>query len=93
MGSQSYIVRGLGNPESFMSCSHGAGRRMSRHEALRRFSREDLMRQTEGVECRKDRHVVDEIPSAYKDIEEIIRLQSDLVTVEARLKQMICVKG
>ncbi|MDQ2978611.1 MAG: RtcB family protein, partial [Acidobacteriota bacterium] len=77
----------------FDSAPHGAGRAMSRTEARRRFSREDLEAQTAGVECRKDAGVVDEIPSAYKPIEEVIRKSSDLVEVVARLKQIVCVKG
>lgn len=93
MGSSSYVVRGLGNREAFDSAPHGAGRAMSRTEAKRRFSREDLEAQTAGVECRKDAGVVDEIPSAYKPIEEVIRKSSDLVEVVARLKQVVCVKG
>jgi tRNA-splicing ligase RtcB len=93
MGSPSFIVQGLGNEESYCSCAHGAGRRMSRHEAKRRFKREDLIRQTSGIECRKDKGVLDEIPSAYKDIEEVLDCQQDLVKIEARLKQLICIKG
>ncbi|HEY8373977.1 MAG TPA: RtcB family protein [Pseudonocardiaceae bacterium] len=93
MGTASYIVRGLGNPESFCSASHGAGRRMSRNQARKRFTAEDLARQTAGVECRKDAGVVDEIPSAYKDIDQVIANQSDLVEVVAKLRQIVCVKG
>jgi tRNA-splicing ligase RtcB len=93
MGTQSFIVRGLGNPDSFESASHGAGRRMSRHQARKRFSAADLERQTRGVECRKDRGVVDEIPGAYKDIHEVMARQSDLVEVVHTLKQVLCVKG
>jgi tRNA-splicing ligase RtcB (3'-phosphate/5'-hydroxy nucleic acid ligase) len=93
MGTGSFIVRGLGNPESFESAPHGAGRRMSRGEARRRFTREDLEKQTEGVECRKDTGVLDEIPGAYKPIGEVIENSSDLVEVVARLKQVVCVKG
>jgi len=93
MGSSSFIVRGLGNREAFESAPHGAGRAMSRSEAKRRFSREDLETQTAGIECRKDAGVVDEIPSAYKPIEEVIEKSSDLVEVVARLKQIVCVKG
>jgi tRNA-splicing ligase RtcB len=93
MGARSYIVRGLGNPESFESCSHGAGRLMSRNEAKRRFSIDDHIKATAGVECRKDAGVVDEIPAAYKDIDEVIREQDDLVEVVAKLKQVVCVKG
>jgi len=93
MGTGSYIVRGLGNREAFESAPHGAGRRMSRNEAKRRFTKEDLERQTEGVECRKDRGVLDEIPAAYKPIGEVIEKSSDLVEVVAGLKQIVCVKG
>jgi tRNA-splicing ligase RtcB len=93
MGTGSYIVRGLGNPDSFESASHGAGRRMSRNKARKQFTEADLAEQTAGVECRKDRGVVDEIPAAYKDIDEVIRNQDDLVEVVAKLKQVICVKG
>ncbi|MER6915730.1 RtcB family protein [Streptomyces sp. NPDC000594] len=93
MGTGSYIVRGLGNEKSFNSASHGAGRRMSRNQAKRHFSVEDLAEQTRGVECRKDAGVVDEIPGAYKRIEQVIDQQRDLVEVVAKLKQVICVKG
>lgn len=93
MGTRSYIVRGLGNPESFNSCSHGAGRSMSRGQAKRKFTIEDLKEQTKGVECRKDIDVLDEIPGAYKKIEEVMAEQSDLVEVVAELKQVLCVKG
>ncbi|MBD0709124.1 MULTISPECIES: RtcB family protein [unclassified Streptomyces] len=93
MGTGSYIVKGLGNEASFNSASHGAGRRMSRSEAKRRFSTRDLEEQTRGVECRKDSGVVDEIPGAYKPIEQVIEQQRDLVEVVAKLKQVICVKG
>jgi len=93
MGAKSFIVRGLGNSASYCSCSHGAGRRMSRGEAKRRFSRHDLAAQTEGVECRKDGGVLDEIPGAYKDIDEVMSNQSDLVEVVHTLKQVLCVKG
>ncbi|MFD7922941.1 RtcB family protein [Streptomyces sp. NPDC059740] len=93
MGTESYIVRGLGNEDSFNSASHGAGRRMSRNAAKRRFSTRDLEDQTRGVECRKDSGVVDEIPSAYKPIGQVMENQQDLVQVVAKLKQVICVKG
>lgn len=93
MGTGSYIVRGLGNPDSFESASHGAGRRMSRNKARKKFTEADLATQTAGVECRKDAGVVDEIPAAYKDIDEVIRHQEDLVEVVAKLKQVICIKG
>ncbi|MFJ7903588.1 RtcB family protein [Streptomyces sp. NPDC096198] len=93
MGTGSYIVKGLGNEKSFNSASHGAGRRMSRNAAKRRFTAKDLEEQTRGVECRKDSGVVDEIPGAYKPIEQVIEQQGDLVQVVARLKQIVCVKG
>jgi tRNA-splicing ligase RtcB len=93
MGTGSYIVRGLGNTDAYCSASHGAGRRMSRAKARKSFSVADLAEQTSGVECRKDAGVVDEIPGAYKDLDEVIRAQSDLVEVVAHLKQVICVKG
>jgi tRNA-splicing ligase RtcB len=93
MGAKSYIVRGKGNPESFCSCSHGAGRRMSRTEAKRRFNRFDLAQQTQGIECRKDGGVVDEIPAAYKDIDQVMANQQDLVEVVHTLRQVICIKG
>ncbi|MBE0626811.1 MAG: RtcB family protein [Burkholderiales bacterium] len=93
MGARSYIVRGKGNPESFDSCAHGAGRRMSRTAANKQFSAADLVRQTEGVVCRKDKGVVDEIPGAYKDIDTVMANQSDLVEVLHTLKQVVCVKG
>ena len=93
MGARSYIVRGKGNPESFMSCSHGAGRAMSRAEAKRRFTVEEHKRMTEGVECRKDADVIDETPAAYKPIEAVMAAQSDLVEVVHTLHQVVCVKG
>jgi tRNA-splicing ligase RtcB len=93
MGAKSFIVRGKGNPDSLCSCAHGAGRCMSRTEAKRRFSAADVERQTAGVECRKDAGVVDEIPGAYKDVEEVMRNQSDLVDVVHTLRQVVCVKG
>jgi tRNA-splicing ligase RtcB len=93
MGTRSYIVRGLGNAESLTSASHGAGRSMSRGEAKRRFKVEDLRAQTQGVECRKDAGVLDEIPGAYKDIDRVMALQRDLVEVVAELKQVLTVKG
>ncbi len=93
MGARSYIVRGKGNAESFASCAHGAGRRMSRTAAAKQFSAADLARQTEGVICRKDKGVVDEIPGAYKDIDTVMDNQSDLVDVMHTLKQVVCVKG
>jgi tRNA-splicing ligase RtcB len=93
MGTKSYIVRGLGNEESFCSASHGAGRRMSRGKAKREFTLDDMIKQTEGVECRKDEAVLDEIPGAYKDIDQVMANQSDLVEIVAELKQVLCVKG
>ena len=93
MGARSYIVRGKGNAESFHSCSHGAGRAMSRTEAKKRFSLEDHAAATEGVECRKDESVLDETPGAYKDIDAVMAAQSDLVDVVHTLKQIVCVKG
>lgn len=93
MGAKSFIVRGKGNPDSFCSCSHGAGRRMSRSEAKRRFNQFDVAEQTQGVECRKDSGVVDEIPAAYKDIDQVMAHQSDLVDVVHTLRQVVCVKG
>ena len=93
MGAKSFIVRGKGNPDSFMSCSHGAGRTMSRTKAKKMFTVDDQIRSTEGVECRKDADVIDEIPMAYKDIDAVMLAQSDLVEVVYTLKQVVCVKG
>ncbi len=93
MGARSYIVRGKGNRESFCSCSHGAGRAMSRGEAKRRFTVEDHVRATEGIECRKDADVLDETPMAYKPIEKVMAAQADLVEVVHELRQVVCVKG
>jgi len=93
MGTCSYIVKGLGNPESFHSASHGAGRRMSRGEAKRTFTLDDLASATAGVECRKDSSVLDEIPMSYKDIDQVMANQADLVTIHEKLKQIMCVKG
>ncbi|GAA1669944.1 RtcB family protein [Glycomyces endophyticus] len=93
MGASSFIVRGLGNADAYESASHGAGRKMSRSAARKRFTVEDLIAQTEGVECRKDSGVIDEIPGAYKDIEAVMAAQSDLVEIAVRLRQVICVKG
>jgi tRNA-splicing ligase RtcB len=93
MGARSYIVRGKGNPESFMSCSHGAGRAMSRMEAKRRFTVEDHVKATAGVECRKDADVIDETPRAYKSIDAVMEAQRDLVDVVHTLRQVVCVKG
>jgi tRNA-splicing ligase RtcB (3'-phosphate/5'-hydroxy nucleic acid ligase) len=93
MGAKSYIVRGKGNPQSFCSCAHGAGRKLSRSAAKRQFSEQDVEKQTAGIECRKDKGVIDEIPSAYKDIDQVMQNQSDLIEVVHTLKQVICVKG
>jgi tRNA-splicing ligase RtcB len=93
MGAKSFIVRGKGNPESFHSCSHGAGRAMSRTEAKRRFTLDDHAKATAGVECRKDKDVIDETPAAYKSIEAVMEAQSDLVEVAHTLRQVVCVKG
>lgn len=93
MGTRSYIVEGLGNPESFNSCSHGAGRTMSRTKARNTFTLDDFVAQTKGVECRKDLDVIDEIPGAYKDIDEVMANQADLVKPVHTLRQIVCVKG
>ena len=93
MGAKSFIVRGKGNPDSFNSCSHGAGRTMSRTKAKKLFTVQDQIAATDGVECRKDADVIDEIPMAYKDIDAVMAAQSDLVEVVYTLKQVVCVKG
>lgn len=93
MGAKSFIVRGKGNADSYCSCSHGAGRRMSRGAAKRAFTVEDLAEQTAGVECRKDAGVLDEIPQAYKSIDAVMAAQADLVEVVHALKQVMCIKG
>lgn len=93
MGAKSFIVKGKGNHASYCSCSHGAGRLMSRKKAKKQFSLDDLVTQTQGVECRKDGGVLDEIPGAYKPIDEVMNNQADLVEVVATLKQVVCVKG
>ncbi len=93
MGARSYIVRGLGNAESLCSCSHGAGRTMSRSQARKRFSIDDMEAQTRGIECRKDKDVIDEIPGAYKDIDVVMAHQRDLVEVVHTLRQVVCIKG
>ena len=93
MGAKSFIVKGKGNPQSFCSCSHGAGRKMSRSAAKRQFDIDDVSQQTKGVECRKDKGIIDEIPAAYKDIDQVMEHQSDLVEVVHTLKQIVCVKG
>ena len=93
MGTRSYIVRGKGNAESFCSCSHGAGRKMSRTEAKKRFTLEDHAKATAGIECRKDDAVIDETPGAYKSIDDVMAAQADLVDVVHTLRQVVCVKG
>ena len=93
MGTRSYIVRGRGNAESFESAAHGAGRRMSRTAAKKKFTLADLREQTQGVECRKDHGVLDEIPGAYKRIDKVMENQAELVEVVAELKQIMCIKG
>lgn len=93
MGVKSYIVRGRGHQEAYCSCSHGAGRKMSRGAAKRAFKIEDMRAQTEGVECRKDEGVIDEIPGAYKDIDAVMAAQTELVDIVHTLKQVLCVKG
>jgi tRNA-splicing ligase RtcB len=93
MGARSYIVRGKGNPESFQSCSHGAGRTMSRTEAKKRFTVADHAAATAGIECRKDEDVIDETPMAYKPIDDVMAAQSDLVEIVHALRQIVCVKG
>jgi tRNA-splicing ligase RtcB len=93
MGARSFIVAGRGNAESYCSCSHGAGRRLSRTAAKKRFTLQDLVEQTAGVECRKDTGVLDEIPGAYKDIDAVMAAQADLVEVRHTLKQVMCIKG
>lgn len=93
MGAKSFIVKGKGNHESYCSCSHGAGRALSRNKAKLQFTLDDLIQQTQGVECRKDEGVLDEIPAAYKPIDQVMQNQADLVEVVATLKQVVCVKG
>lgn len=93
MGAKSFIVCGKGHRESFCSCSHGAGRAMSRGAARKRFTLADHERDTAGVECRKDAEVLDETPQAYKDIDAVMAAQSDLVDIVHTLKQVVCVKG
>lgn len=93
MGAKSYIVRGKGNPESFHSCSHGAGRAMSRSAAKKRYSLDDHIKATKDVECRKDKEVIDETPMAYKKIDKVMEAQKDLVDIVHTLKQVLCVKG
>jgi tRNA-splicing ligase RtcB len=93
MGTKTYIVRGLGNPDSYTSASHGAGRVLSRGAAKRAFTVADLEEQTKGIECRKDAGVLDEIPAAYKDIDQVMENQKDLVQVTSTLHQLMCIKG
>lgn len=93
MGARSFIVRGLGNPESFCSSAHGAGRKMSRTAAEKKFTVADMVAQTQGVICRKDKDVIDEIPGAYKDIDQVMANQADLTEILHTLKQVVCVKG
>ena len=93
MGTKSFIIRGKGNPLSYNSCSHGAGRRFSRTEARRRLSMKDFDREMQGIECRRSEELIDELPSAYKDIDQVMEDQKDLVEVVATLKQVVNVKG
>ena len=93
MGAKSFIVKGKGNLESFLSCSHGAGRKISRTQAKEIYTIEDHINATKGVECRKDIGVLDETPMAYKDIDAVMKAQSDLVEIVYTLKQILCVKG
>jgi len=93
MGTRSYIVKGKGNVNSFNSCSHGAGRVLSRVQAKKQISLEDHIKATEGVECRKDKAVIDESPAAYKNIDAVMEAQSDLVEIMHTLRQVLCVKG
>jgi len=93
MGTSSYIVRGRGSAESYESCSHGAGRAMSRNEAKRRFTLADHAAATAGIECRKDADVIDETPGAYKPIDAVMEAQRDLVEIVHTLRQVVCVKG
>jgi tRNA-splicing ligase RtcB len=93
MGAKSFIVKGKGNVQSLHSCSHGAGRKMSRNAAKKKYTKDDLIRQTKGIECRKDKDVIDEIPGAYKDIDKVMAAQKDLVEIQYTLKQVMCVKG
>ena len=93
MGTRSYIVEGLGNSESFCSCSHGAGRVMSRSKAKQAFDLKDVLIQTDGIMCRKDAGIIDELPGAYKNIDQVMENQKDLVKIVAQLRQVLCVKG
>jgi tRNA-splicing ligase RtcB len=93
MGARSFIVRGKGNPEAFCSCSHGAGRKMSRTAARKTFTVQDHAEATKGIECRKDADVIDETPAAYKSIDAVMSAQRELVDVVHTLKQVVCVKG
>ena len=93
MGTKSFIVSGLGNEAAFNSASHGAGRAMSRGQAKRVFTTKDIQTQTAGVECRKDTGILDELPGAYKNIDQVMAAQVDLVKIQHVLKQILCVKG
>lgn len=93
MGAKSFIVQGKGHPDAYCSCSHGDGRKMSRNGAKKIFNLDDLVAQTQGVECRKDDGVLDEIPGAYKDIDQVMAAQTDLVDIVHTLKQIMCIKG
>jgi tRNA-splicing ligase RtcB len=93
MGAKSFIIKGKGHSHSFHSCSHGAGRKISRNEAKKLFTLDDHIKATQGVECRKDAEIIDETPGAYKDIDSVIAAQSDLIEIEHILKQILCVKG
>ena len=93
MGARSFIVKGLGSPDSLQSCSHGAGRAMSRTDALKRFTVADHVAATQGIECAKDESVLDETPGSYKDIEAVMHAQRDLVEIVHTLRQVVCVKG
>jgi tRNA-splicing ligase RtcB len=93
MGAKSFIVRGKGNPEAFCSCSHGAGRKMSRTAAKKAFTVKDHEEATKGIECRKDADVIDETPAAYKSIDDVMNAQRDLVDIVHVLRQVVCVKG
>jgi tRNA-splicing ligase RtcB len=93
MGTRSYIVEGLGNVDSFCSCSHGAGRIKSRSKAKSAFTTKDAEKQTKGIVCRKDEGILDELPGAYKNIDQVMENQKDLVKVVAQLRQILCVKG
>jgi tRNA-splicing ligase RtcB len=93
MGAKSFIIKGLGNPQSFNSCSHGAGRKMSRTAAKKKFTVADHELATQGIECRKDADVIDETPAAYKAIDDVMHAQRELVDIVHTLRQVVCVKG